>query len=175
MTHPANGALICAILLVAAVPASAQGVRVRLPAWPDPVLLDSMRTEHTVSAAPDAVYTALQKVFIDLDIPKGNSDGKVGIIGSEKFERIHQMAGAPLSRSFSCGESATGPNADSYRLSIAIAVWVQPGKDGSGTTLGTAVAASGADITGAYRNPRECASTGRIEQKIVDGVQKYVK
>ena len=41
--------------------------------------------------------------------------------------------------------------------------------------LGLAAAASGADITGVYRNPRECASTGFIEQKILNTVQKYVK
>ena len=105
---------------------------------------------------------------------RASADSKAGIIGSEKFEKMRQLAGAVLSRSYSCGESATGPNADSYRLSIAIVAWVQPGKNG-GTTLGLANAASGNDVGGVYRNPRECASTGRIEEKIVAGVKKYVR
>lgn len=161
-------------LAVAAVPAAAQGVRVRLPAWQELVLLDSMRQEHALAAKPDEVYAAVLRVFADLGIPTGNTDSKAGIIGSEKFEKMRQLAGAPLSRSYSCGESATGPNADFYRLSIAIVAWVKPAS-GGGTTLAVANAASGNDISGTYRNPRACASTGRIEQKIVEGVQKYVK
>lgn len=157
-----------------AIPALAQGVRVKLPAWSEPVLLDSIRTESEIAGAPEAVYAAVQKVLADLDLPKGNTDAKAGIIGSERFERMRVLAGAPMSRSFSCGESGTGPNADAFRLSIAIAIWVKPGKSG-GTTIGVAAAASGSDISGVYRNPRACASTGRVEQLIVDGIQKYVR
>jgi hypothetical protein len=165
---------IAALLACSSMPLLAQGVRVKLPAWPDPVLLDSMRTEHEIAGAPEAVYGALQKAFADLDIPKGNTDGKAGIIASERFERMRVLGGSVMSRSFSCGESATGPNADAFRLSIAIAARVKPGPNGN-TVLGLAAAASGSDITGVYRNPRECASTGFIEQKILNAVQKYVK
>jgi len=161
------------VALIASV-AQAQGVRVKLPAWQEPVLLDSMRQEHQIAGSPEAVYSATQHAFADLGILIGNTDNKAGIIGSERLERVHSFAGAPLSRSFSCGESATGPNADAFRLTIVVAAWVKPGKD-AGTTLALAVAASGADISGVYRNPRECASTGWIEQKILAGVQKYVK
>jgi hypothetical protein len=163
-----------ALAAVTSAAAHAQGVRVKLPAWAEPVLLDSMRQEQVIAGTPEAVYSATLHAFADLGIPIGNTDNAHGIIGSEKFDRLHSLAGAPMSRSFSCGESATGPNADSYRLSIAIVVWVSPSKDG-GTTLGLAAAASGADISGVYRNPRECASTGWIEGKIIAGVQKYVK
>jgi hypothetical protein len=165
---------LAALLGLSAMPVLSQGVRVKLPAWQEPVLLDSMRTEHEIVGAPDAVYAALQKAFADLDIPKGNTDGKAGIIASERFERMRVLGGSVMSRSFSCGESATGPNADAFRLSIAIAAWVKPGPNG-GTILALAAAASGADITGVYRNPRECGSTGFIEQKILNTVQKYVK
>jgi len=151
-----------------------QGVRVKLPAWPDLVLLDSMRQETWIDGKPEAVYAATLKVFGELGIPVGNTDSKVGIIGSEKFDRTHTLSGAPMSRSFSCGDAAYGPVADSYRISIAIAVWVKPGAN-LGTAFATAVVASGSDITGVQRNPRECGSTGRIEQKILEGVQKYVR
>ena len=166
--------LACVAAIAAAGLASAQGVRVKLPAWQEPVLLDSMRQEHQVAGSPEAVYSATQHAFADLGILVGNTDNKAGIIGSERLERLHSFAGAPMSRSFRCGESATGPNADAFRLTIVVAAWVKPGKDG-GTTLALATAASGADISGVYRNPRECASTGWLEEKILAGVQKYVK
>ena len=52
---------IAALLACSALPVLAQGVRVKLPAWPELVLLDSMRTEHEIAGAPEAGYGALQK------------------------------------------------------------------------------------------------------------------
>ena len=86
---------IAALLACSSMPLLAQGVRVKLPAWPDPVLLDSMRTEHEIAGAPEAVYGALQKAFADLDIPKGNTDGKAGIIASERFAEHATPPGHP--------------------------------------------------------------------------------
>jgi hypothetical protein len=164
-----------AVLAVAigATSLSAQGVRITLPPWTEPVLLDSMRQEHPISAAPADVYQAVLKAYTALSIPPGKTSGEAGIIGSEKFERMHNLASAPMSMSFSCGESATGPSADSYRLTIAIVTWVKPAKDGK-TTLAVASIASASSVEGARRTPRECSSTGRIETKIVDQVKKVL-
>lgn len=159
----------------ALVPAQAtQGVRVRLPGWVDPVLMDTLRQDHEVEAAPAAVYAAVQKVFADLDIPKGNSDPSSGIIGSEKFERMRRLMNLPMSRSFSCGEGAAGAYADSFRMTIAVVVWVAPGPKAN-TKLSIAAAAAGQDISGSFKNPRECGSTGLVETKILEGVEKYLK
>ena len=152
---------------------SAQGVRVKLPAWQEPVLLDTMRQEHALRGAPEKVYSAVLDAYRELEIPTGNTDGKVGIIGSERFEKSRYLAGAPMSMSFSCGESATGPNADNHRLTIAIVTWVTAGANG-GTTLAVAAAASAQDPGGASRATRPCASTGRIELKIKERVEKLV-
>ncbi|MDQ8165730.1 MAG: hypothetical protein P3A28_08270 [Gemmatimonadota bacterium] len=152
----------------------AQGVRVKLPAWSELVLMDSLRQEHKLDAAPEVIYQAVLKTYTDLGIPTGNTDGKSGIIGSERFERMRALGKAPMSLSFSCGESATGPNADAFRLTIAVVTWVKP-TDGGGTTLGIAAAAAGVDVTGVYKNPRECSSTGRIETKILEGVKKLAR
>lgn len=167
-------ALAATVTAAAATLLPAQGVRVKLPAWAELVLMDTLRQEHKLEASPDVVYQAVLKTYTDLGIPTGNTDGKSGIIGSERFERMRAIGKAPMSMSFSCGESATGPNADAFRLTIAIVTWVTP-REGGGTTLGIAAAAAGADVTGVYKNPRECGSTGRIETKILDGVKKLAR
>lgn len=167
-------AVALAVLVTAFSTAGAQGVRVKLPAWPELVLMDTLRQEHKLDASPEVVYQAVLKTYTDLGIPTGNTDGKVGIIGSERFERMRALGKAPMSMSFTCGESATGANADAFRLTIAIVSWVKPA-EGGGTTLGLAAAASGSDVTGVYRNPRECGSTGRIETKILEGVKKLAR
>ena len=169
--HPAV-ALFCLLSSVyCAGEARAQGVRVKLPAWPEFVLLDTLRQDHEVRAPADVVYRAVLDAYKSLGIPPGNTSGELGIVGSERFQRMRTLAGAPMSLSFSCGDGATGPNADSFRLTIAIVTWVKP-TTGGNTTLGIASAAAGEAIEGVRRNPRECASLGRVEEKILKEVKK---
>ena len=162
---------IVLVIALGATALPAQGVRISLPPWTEPVLLDSMRQEHPIAASPADVYQAVLKSYVALGIPTGKTLGEAGIVGSERFEKMHNLAGALMSMSFSCGEGATGPNADSFRLTIAIVTWVKPAAIGK-TTLGIASVASGQSLEGARRGARECASLGRIEGKIVDQVRK---
>jgi hypothetical protein len=168
-------AVFCLLFSVfSAGEARAQGVRVKLPAWREFVLLDSMRQDHKINAPPEMVYQAVLQAYKDLGIPTGNTDGKSGIVGSERFERMRTLAGAPMSLSFNCGEGAAGPYADFFRLTVAIVTWVTPRDEGKFTTLGLAAAAAGEDITGTRRNPRECGSLGRVEGKVLERVQAIV-
>ena len=73
---------------------------------------------------------------------------------------------------FSCGDGSAGANADSFRLEIAVVAWVKA--EGTGTSIGLATIASGRDVSGVFRNPRECPSTGALELKILDRIQRLV-
>src|SRR5262249_11696796 len=130
-----------------------------------------LRQDHEVDAVPTKVYQAALKAFADLGIPTGQTDGTHGIIGSERFERMTSLAGAPMSRSYDCGEAPTGPYADALRLEIAVVAWVVP--SASGTKLGLATLASGRDLT-VGRVPRVCVSTGALETKLADRITKIV-
>ena len=77
-------------------------------------------------AAPEKVYEATLKAFADLEIPTGRTDGKAGIIGSERFERSHALGNLLLAKLYNCGEGPVGPYADSFRLEIAVVAWVAP-------------------------------------------------
>jgi hypothetical protein len=145
-------------------------VRINLAAWHEPVMLDSMRQAHELNAAPGKVYESVLRAFADLGIPAGRTDNKAGIVGSERFERVTTLAGGPMSRSFDCGEGAAGPYADQLRLEIAVVAWVSV--EGNHTTLSLASVASGRDISGVFRAPRPCASTGALEMKLLDRVKK---
>jgi hypothetical protein len=164
--------LVAFTALVAAAPLGAQ-VRINLAAWREPVLLDTLRQQHQLNAVPGPVYEAVLKAFADLGIPTGRTDGKAGIVGSERFERVNTLAGAPMSRSFSCGEGAAGPYADALRLEIAVVAWVASSET-NGTTISFATIASGRDISGVFRAPRPCASTGALETKLLERVTKLV-
>lgn len=161
-----------AVFTAAGFTAAGAQVRINLRAWQEPVLLDTLRQNHDLKAPADVVYQAVLRAYADLGIPTGRTDGKTGVIGSERFERVNSLAGAPLSRSFDCGETTTGPVADSYRLEIAVVAWVTPQHPGS--TLGLATIASGRDISGVFVRPRPSQSTGALEGKILDRVTKIV-
>jgi hypothetical protein len=65
-----------AIALIAGVhPALGAQVRIKLAAWQESVLMDTLRQEHDVAAPADKVYEAALKAFADLDIPTGHTDG----------------------------------------------------------------------------------------------------
>jgi hypothetical protein len=133
-----------------------------------------MRQDHPIEALPADLYQAVLKSYATLGIPTGKTLGEAGIIGSEKFDRTHNFAGAPLSLSYECGDGATGPNADSYRLTIAVVAWVRPDPKNGKSILSLASLASAESVEGARRAPRACTSTGRIEGKIVDEVRKIL-
>ncbi len=154
------------LMVVGASTLGAQGVRINLEAYREPVLMDTLRINYELAAAPEKVYEATLKAFAALDIPVGNTVNTAGIIGSERFHRMRSFAGDLMSKSFDCGEDPTGPNADSHRIEIAVVAYVAPAPSGGGTQLGLSVVAQGREPAGPYRRPRACASTGSLERKL---------
>src|SRR5262249_61774651 len=129
--------LLHGVVVLAAVFRRAAGqVRMPLGAWHGPILLDTLRQEHQLRASPEKVYEATLKAFADLEIPTGRTDGKAGIIGSERFERTRALGDLLLSKLYNCGDGPTGPYADSFRLEIAVVAWVS--RAGEGSKLGLA-------------------------------------
>jgi hypothetical protein len=158
-------------LLALANVATAQNVRVRLQAWTEPVLLDTIQVHRQFRAAPAQIYDAVLHAYPALEIPVGQTANTEGIIGSEQFKRSRSLAGALLSKSFDCGAGPTGPYADSHQLEIVVVAYVAP-SDGGGTRLGVSTIASGRDLTGPIGVPKACLSTGRIEKLIFEEVTK---
>jgi len=149
-----------------------QGVRISLGGGREPVLLDTLRQEHQINAAPAKVYEAALRAFAALEIPVGNTSSTEGIIGSERFERMRVLGGTMLSKSFDCGEGPAGQKANTHRIQIAVAAYVAPSPGGRTTRLGIAVFAEARDPTGPYAAPRECASTGALETKIAEKIRQ---
>jgi hypothetical protein len=167
-----NSFLACAIC-VAAGPAAlhAQTYRTTLPAWQGTIVMDTLRQDTNVKAAPDMVYKAALAVFKELSISVADSSATTGLVGNGKIETMHAFAGAQMSRWFDCGEMGVLPAANSFRMQIAIAAFVNTAADG-GTRLGIAAAASGRDPTGSTPGPRACNSTGNLETALAAKIAK---
>ncbi|MBM4193832.1 MAG: hypothetical protein FJ202_05565 [Gemmatimonadetes bacterium] len=171
-----GGILGAAVLAQPATGQSAVGgikVRVSLPAYRQPVALDTMLfvTEHEVPAGK--VWSAAERVFYDYKIATDKRDSVEGVIGTTRYVKSTYFQKFPMSQVFNCGMSITGPNADNFRLSIAMVAIVSP-VSSTKSRLGIGMVGSGLDMRGSSTNPVVCATTGRAEADFADRVKKIL-
>ncbi len=146
-------------------------LRVQLPAYRSPVIMDTlvMPVEHEVPYA--AAWAAAERVFNDLKIPRDKRDSAQGILAATRYTKSSSMAGQPMSRFMNCGMGMTGPNADHYRISMAVAALLTP-VSATRTRVGVGLAASGMNMQGASTDPVMCGSSGRFESDFLARLAK---
>ena len=177
-SRPALRAALRAALVCLAVAAQAQQpairVRVILPAYRHPVAIDTIMLVTTHDAPAGAVWKAAEKVFYDLKITTDRRDSVGGIIGVVKYVKSSYMGKEPMSRVFNCGQSITGPNADNFRINMALVALVSA-KSPTKSQLGVGFAGSGLDMRGSSTDPVVCASTGWLEADFAERVKAILK
>lgn len=159
-----------ALTLLVAVPAVSQGqnyrARVRLPAYPAIIALDTMTVRLELPASRGEVFTvAAAALETEFKIELRMRDSLAGVVGNLEVVKMRRLGRSPMSRYVSCGSGMTGPNADSYRIYLAIAAFVDsigPGK----SMLGVSLAAAAQDLQGSSKAPLMCGSTGALESHI---------
>jgi hypothetical protein len=75
---------------------------------------------------------------------------------------------------FDCGASATGSNADTYRLSFVLLV-LYDSVGPTRTKVQIGFIAGGQDITGMSKVAVTCGSTGRFEEKVQGLITKHLR
>ncbi len=119
------------------------------------------------SAPPSAVLAALRLAYADIGVEVKSSNPATGEIGNIEFVRLHKMAGRPMTAFVNCGSTATGPAADSYRITMLLVSVVKP--QGTASVVETRFQARAVDIAGgASAGQVECQSLGTLEQKLHD-------
>lgn len=162
---------VACLLVTAAIPtlsAGAQQTRrivIQLPGFGAPIFLDTLGTWKEVFADADRSYRALAGVYDALMIPDRMRDSVGRYVGNTAFQRMRTLAGGPMSRLLECGSGMTGPNADYYRINLAIVTRVEPAGEGK-SRLRSALVASGEDVSGPSKELVACGSTGALESKI---------
>lgn len=168
--------LFAVVLFAAPVPAqqgSAGRVHVKLPAYKGAIAIDTIMfvTDHDASAA--AVWSAASRVFYDARIATDLRDSAGGIIGTTKYVKSSYMGNVPMSKVLNCGTSITGPNADNFRINIALVAIVSP-VNATKSKLGVGFVGSGMDMRGSSTDPVICASTGVFEGDFAVRVKKIL-
>jgi hypothetical protein len=168
---------VVSAVLVAAGTLAAQGpmrVRVVLPAYHEPIALDTVMRVTEYEATPGKLWSTAEKVFYDLKISTDTRDSVRGVIGNTNYVKSGMMTGKPMSMVLNCGLSITGPNADNFRINMVLMAMVLPGATPTTTKLGVAYVASGMDMRGSSSNPVQCATTGIVEQDFAARVKKII-
>ena len=118
-----------------------------------------------IPAAPNRVFDATKLVYEELGIPPGTHDPATGRVGNMDFWKQRRLGNEPLSSFLNCGDSFTGPLANTYRIYISLLSQVRPDGKG-GAELETAFHAQAQNMEGSSSDRIACGSTGRLEEKI---------
>ena len=79
-----------------------------------------------------------------------------------------------MSTWLNCGSGMTGPNADNYRITIALMIIVDPAANNT-TRMRIGMVGSGANIVGNSTEPVACGTTGRLEERIAQLIKNLAQ
>lgn len=165
-------ALACLAFCASASALGAQYARARVwpPGFMTQLALDTIGLPNDIAAPAGKTWRAVITAFSDMKIPLDTQDSLHGIVGNLALVQSRNLAGSQLSRWFNCGNGITGPNADSWRLYIAIAALIDKGTADT-TRLRIGMVAGAQDMQGNSKEPVACATSGALEAKLLDLVK----
>ncbi len=135
----------------------------------------SVASEARFDRSTPDVISAVRLAYTYFEVPIALSDANAMRYGNVDFYRARKFAGKPMVELVQCGTSMTGPNAATFRIYMSLVTTVVP--DGAGhakaSVLFNATARDIAESASNYRVP--CASTGRLEQLMLEKVKEYLK
>ena len=126
-----------------------------------------------IQAPVDRVWNALPSAYDSLAIPLTVVDSVNHLIGNEGLQTRRRLGTVRLGEYLNCGSGQGGPSADTYDINLTVVTKLQPNKTG-GTTATITVdgVAKSASFSGDYI---KCATTGKLEQRLVKFVEAQLK
>ncbi len=160
---------LVSVILFGALPtgllAQGAGVQLKLAGPTIWVKMDTVSSWVLVPASAMDVFRKAGEAYKALKIPTNFADSSAGQFGNSGFIQNGSLAGRRMSSWIRCGEGITGPNADSWRVSIAILSGVERvAKDT--TRIRTLVVASARNMAGGSSAPILCSTSGQLEEAI---------
>jgi hypothetical protein len=133
--------------------------------------MDTVSTWVLVPGPPAEVYRRTQSVYGTLKLKVTLTDSINGIVGNPGLTHTGALAGQRMSSWIRCGEGLTGPNADRWRISMALLSSVEPASQDT-TRLRTVLIASARNMAEGSMYPMNCTTTGQLEARIHREVQE---
>lgn len=130
----------------------------------------SMTTEASsarlnVALPVEQAWTKLQAAYATLGIKATTLDPSTHTIGNNSLKVRRKIGDVPLITAMNCGTSGTGPNSESYELSLVFQSRVFP--EGTGVVVETFINGTGQNALTNTGNTVPCYSMGVLEKRIV--------
>jgi len=133
---------------------------------------DRTSTKHILHAPVDSVWGALPGVYAALGLQGGVVDAASHQFGIPRFTLAsRRLAGQRLSKLLACGSTAMGSNADRYEVRYVLVSTVRANPDGAEVDTRLEANAKARSVSS---SPLECASSGVLEQMLVDSLNARV-
>ncbi|MEZ4588426.1 MAG: hypothetical protein R2909_18765 [Gemmatimonadales bacterium] len=126
---------------------------------------DKGLTKGAVPAPPDTVWNAFREILDQLGLESAESTAPRRLANARQ-RAVRRLAKQPLSRYFDCGDNITGPNANTYHVFVRFGLDLAPAN--GKTAFEFAMYAEAVDVPGGRPDRIACATTGRLELKMVD-------
>ena len=149
-------------------PVEETDVHVRIRGFRDRILLDTVGRWQMVPGTGVQAFRATLQVLDSLKIPVAYADSIRGVIHHNGFVARSRLAGKSVSSSIRCGMGLAGDYADTWRVTLAYAVFFKP--EGDQTNMRVALVAGANDVEGVSKPAIQCGSTGGLEQTITKAV-----
>jgi hypothetical protein len=136
---------------------------------------DSNAEVLRVNATPEVAWIGLPGVFEALEIPVELLDTGRKMMGNPDHRVRGRIAGRPLSEYLSCGTTMSGQIANQYDVRLSVVSPPLPGEEEEeGTGIRTRVEATARSRSGASGSAVTCSSTGRLEERVAELLNRSV-
>lgn len=123
-----------------------------------------------INAPANEVFTALQAVYKEMNVPEGTFEPAARTIGNQQFRIRRKFAGQPMTKWVDCGTASGQPNAETYDIQFNLISYVTV-VDAKQSTLTTRVSGVGNDPAFGRGNSVMCNTQGALEKYIADLVK----
>lgn len=130
---------------------------------------DASAVGTTINGTVDATWSALQSVYISLEIPLTFREDAQKRLGNQAHRVRRRVGSVPMIRAVDCGGESGMPNAETYDVTLEISSLVTPTPDGK-ARLQTLVQGSARRPSSGAVNDVRCTSIGGLEKKIAEMV-----
>ena len=170
MTRLARAGVVALLLAPALLGAQPRRVTVMIRGYGQPVMLDTLASYSDIAEPPARVFNAAVKVLDELKLTRTDHDAAHGLLANRMLTARVRLAGHPMSWMIHGGSDMLGDYADTWRVSLAWAVYVDS-VGPAASRLGIALLAGANNVEGAYKPAVACGSTGSLETDIAKRVR----
>ena len=117
-----------------------------------------------LAASPEGAWARVAPAYAEIGIPLTIVAADVKLAGNQGFNVRRTIGRIPMRNYLRCGDDGTGPNADTYQISMNIATQIQKADDGTSKVATVMDAMATSPTMGG--NLIRCSTTGELEARV---------